>query len=137
MRHFGFVKMLILIAFISTVAASAAMGLLRSDFMSLSDASKRWGEKPFVAEQFRKGDEKTRASMAASLIHSKKYIGKTVETVLSELGDPDGYYFSETVPAYVIERKSKPKEVWQLVFLPDSKKHLIEEVKIHKNCCYE
>ena len=74
--------------------------------------------------------------MAYSLIKSEKYLGKSVSEIRQELGDPDGYYFSDTYPAYIItDAVNKGVDVWQIVFLID-KNRKISEVVVHKNCCY-
>jgi len=110
--------------------------LSREQFMSLEKAEKRWGSKAFDVKAFKKGDQKTRASMAVSLIKSKRYIGKPISFVRKELGNWDGYFETDGIPAYFIESSDTgSKETWEILFLPDQSGRKIKEVRIHKNCC--
>jgi hypothetical protein len=105
--------------------------------MSLTRVEKKWGQSNFSAEKFKAGDKQVRASMAFSLIKQKKYIGKSILDIRAELGDFDGYYFSDVYPTYLInEPQKKGEDVWQLVFLLDKNK-LVSSVIVHKNCCYK
>jgi len=73
--------------------------------------------------------------MAYSLTQKNPYIGKPITAVRDSLGGPDGYYFSDIYPAYIInEPKNKGDDVWQIVFLIDKTRN-ISEVIVHKNCC--
>jgi len=59
-------------------------------------------------------------------------------TVREALGVPDGYFFSDTILAYQIQKySSNKKESWQLIFVPDETGLKVKEVKIHKKCCYK
>jgi hypothetical protein len=107
----------------------------RGEVMSVSKVEKKWGSSPFDADKFRTGSMDVKAKMAASLIKGKKYIGKSVLDIRSELGDPDGYYFSDVYPAYIIEEgQTRDQDTWQIVFLLD-KSRRITDVIVHKNCC--
>jgi hypothetical protein len=121
-------------------AATVAFALYsRDEFMSVYDAEKKWGKTAFEAEKFKKGNEGIRASMAVSLITSKRFVGKPLRSVEAELGAPTGYYVNDGIPTYIItpeQPKGKRTDVWQLVFLPDKDWKNVDEVKIHKNCCY-
>ena len=109
----------------------------RGEEMSLTRIEKKWGESDFSAEKFKNGDKQARANMAYSLIKQKKYIGKSILDIRAELGDFDGYYFSDAYPTYLInEPIKKGDDVWQLVFLLDKNK-LVSSVIVHKNCCYK
>lgn len=101
--------------------------------MSLGEAKKRWGNEAFNAKKFREGDAIARSKMVVSLIETKKFLGKTVRQVREELGRPDGYFWSDRIPAYFIEEGWKKKtDSWQLVLLPGEDGY-IHEVRIHKN----
>lgn len=103
--------------------------------MSPSNVEKTWGNASFDAKKFREGDIKTRAQMAKSLLTSKKYLGKTTAEVRAELGNWDGYYFTDMFPAYLIqEGDGKNRDSWQIVFLLD-RKYRVAELIVHKNCC--
>jgi hypothetical protein len=129
-------KTLCSLIFVSHVLSGVAYASAFAKFMDIKDAQQRWGSGAFDAEKFRKGDEKTRASMAVDLIKSRLYIGKDFPTVEKELGRGDGYFESNSVPAYMIEEKKKPApEAWQIVFLPDKTGNHVGDTKIHKNCC--
>lgn len=112
-----------------------ARDALRKDFMSPSDARKRWGHEKFDPEKFKNGDTKVKASMAASLIESKSLLNKPLPEVKDILGEYSGHYWNDDIPTYIIEEGWRAdKDTWQLVFLPD-KDRKVKEIKIHKNCC--
>jgi hypothetical protein len=106
-------------------------------FMPLQTAKQRWKEKPFNASKFKTGNPKERASMAAAIITSKKLLGKTPEEVRTLLGGFSGFFWSDYIPAYLIEEGwTQKKDTWQLVFLLDDQGR-VNDVRIHKNCCAE
>lgn len=112
----------------------AARGLQqKGTFLSELQVKKRWGEKKWTVEQFKNGDTAVRASMAASMLRNKELIGKSNAEIFQLLGKRDGYYFSDIIPAYVIEDKSSEGgEVWQIVlFLDDNYK--VVNIRVHKN----
>ena len=117
--------------------ASIGKGFLsREEFMPLEKAEKRYGSQPFEPAKFKKADQKTRASMAISLIKSKRYIGKSISFVREDLGNWDGYFESDEIPAFLIEGPDTgSKEAWEILFLLDKTGRNIGEIKIHKNCC--
>jgi hypothetical protein len=106
------------------------------DYMSLSDAQKKWGHRTFSIESFKSGSISDRASMAVSLVeHKAQFLGKTPKDIRKMLGGFTGYFWSERVPTYIIEEGWKnKKDTWQLVFLLSSDS-AVDDVKIHKNCC--
>jgi hypothetical protein len=106
---------------------------------SVMDATKvaqKWGTENLDVSKFKNGSEEQRAKFAYSLLQNeKKYIGKDVRQIRSELGDPDGFYFKDVFPAYIIQSaKTKKEEAWQIVFLLD-RKRTVESVIVHKSCC--
>jgi len=115
-----------------------ASSYLAADFMSASDAEKKWGLLPLKTEQFKAGDLSKRAPMAVDIVKRSLYVGKSRKDVRRELGDPDSYYFSDTIYAYkIMPFPGENKENWHLVFIPDDKLEKVKEVKIHKKCCYK
>jgi len=86
--------------------------------------------------KFKTGDEKVRASMAYSILKNQKALrGKFVVDLRNDFGRPDGFYFSDVFPAYMIQRgHGDQDESWQLVFLPN-KERKVEDIIVHKNCC--
>ena len=109
-----------------------------SEFMTLSIAEKKWGVKTLSAEQFKSGELSKRAPMAVDIVKRSLFIGKSRKTIRQELGDPDSYFFSDTIYAYkIMPFPGKNMEIWHLVFIPDDKLEKISEVKIHKKCCYK
>jgi hypothetical protein len=104
--------------------------------VSVEAAEKKWGSTPFTAPGFKKADEKRRASMVAALIRTKNYLGKPFSLVRHELGEYDGYFQRDSIPAYSIESaRTGSKEAWLVVFLPDPSGKKVGEVKILKECC--
>lgn len=109
-----------------------------ADFMNASDAEKKWGTLTLNAEQFKSGDLSKRAPMAVDIAKRSLYVGKSRKDVRRELGDPDSYFFSDTIYAYkIMPFPGENKENWHLVFIPDEKLEKVKEVKIHKKCCYK
>ncbi len=121
---------------LSLFATNKAKSLIRPKSIELEAAAKKWGNTPFSPSNFKTSDEKKRASMAVDLIRSKKYLGKPFIQVRQELGEWDGYFQTDSIPAYSIESaRSGSKEAWLLVFLPDSSGKKVGEIKILKECC--
>ena len=129
-------KLLIAFSFFTFIAnVVLANHFWRGELMTTSEVKSRWGATEFDSNKFKVGKPETRAKMAFGLIQSKKYIGKTRAQVIGDLGPADGYYFSELIPAYIIQNeKKKGDEVWQIIFLLDKERH-VTEVAVHKNCC--
>ncbi len=101
--------------------------------MSKAKVGQRWGRVDFSKDKFKSGDYKVRASMAFSMLNQEKsFTGKTIPTIREELGDPDGFYFTDMYPAYLIDLKED--DSWQIVFLLD-RNYKVSELILHKNCC--
>ncbi len=132
-----------IIFFINMLHVYAKDFVFKKEYMSMSQVKKRWGAGKFIPAQFKKNEEPIfRAKMAYQLIKSKRYIGQTIEAVRQELGISTGYFFNDVIPTYIIESRKKKNnrfvgETWQLVFLLTKDGHKIEEVKVHKQCCYK
>ena len=110
----------------------------QSDFMKPPQAEKRWGIKSLDKDLFRTGDHTKRESMAVDIVKKNLYVGKPMKLVRQELGDPDSYFFSDTIYAYkIMPFPGENKENWHLVFIPDENLEKVKEVKIHKKCCYK
>jgi hypothetical protein len=114
----------------------AAKHFWRGETMPKSQVAKKWGQGSFDLQKFKNGDEKTRAAMAFAILQNQKqFIGKDRAQIRVELGDFDGFYFSDMFPAYMIESGStQAEDSWQLVFLLD-RNEKVSEVIVHKNCC--
>lgn len=109
-----------------------------ADFMDITMAEKKWGMKTLEQELFRTGDPTKRASMAVDIVKRQLYVGQDMLQVRKELGDPDSYFFSDTIYAYkIMPFPGENKGIWHLVFIPDDKLEKVKEVKIHKKCCYK
>lgn len=104
-------------------------------FMAVSEAKKRWGSIRFKAERFRAGKIIEQSAMVVDLIKGRSMLGKKPEEVRSLLGNFSGYFWSDFVPAYILNEGWKEgADTWQLVFLLDDNSH-VKELRIHKNCC--
>ena len=133
MSAFASLSTLLLIGFVAYGSSYFA-----SDFMNNSDAEKKWGTLALNAQQFKTGDLSKRAPMAVDIVKRSLYVGKSRKDVRGELGDPDSYFFSDTIYAYkIMPFPGENKEIWHLVFIPDDKLEKVKEVKIHKKCCYK
>jgi hypothetical protein len=129
---------LILSALVGGLAYSLAESFYQAEFMPIARAEKKWGIKTLDKDRFRSGDPSQRAAMAVDIIKRSLFVGKSRKLVRQELGDPDSYFFSDTIYAYKIMPFPGAKmENWHLVFIPDEKLEMIKEVKIHKKCCYK
>ena len=112
--------------------------LVSLEYLSTYEVCRRWGERPLDIAAFRaaEGDESTRAAMACSLLRTQDdYVGMHRLEIRPLFGDPDGYYYTELQPAYLIETaKSMDENSWQIVFLID-RDDKVRKVVVHKNCC--
>jgi len=136
MKKLVFLIFLLVTLLSQTLWSTTDLYLANQEFMTTDKAVSLWGHKPFSANEFKRGNLTVRSSMAASLIESKSFIGKSSSQVKEALGDPTGYFWNKDIPAYFLNDGTKEKihETWQLVFLPTSKGS-VGEVRIHKNCC--
>jgi hypothetical protein len=126
------------VIFIFLSISTFADTFFQSDFMKPAQAEKKWGIKPLDKELFRTGDHSKRESMAVSIVKNNLYVGKPMKLVRQELGDPDSYFFSDTIYAYkIMPFPGENKENWHLIFVPDENLEKVKEVKIHKKCCYK
>ncbi len=102
--------------------------------MSFEKAKKRWGQKKFSAESFKKGDWRVRAPLAVDLLASKKIlVGMNLQELRKSLGKHDGFFWRDSIPAYIIEDGLETgKDSWQLVFFigMDDKVH---DIRIYEN----
>lgn len=112
--------------------------LVSPDYLSTCEVCQRWGEQPLDIAAFRSAeeDEATRAAMACSLLRTQDdYVGMHRLEIRPLFGDPDGYYYTEIQPAYLIETaKTMGEDSWQIVFLIDRDRN-VRKVVVHKNCC--
>lgn len=108
----------------------------RGKTLSAEETAKRWGKTELDIERFKNGDEKIRASMAYSLLQNKpKFTEKFVTEIRALFGNPDGFYFKDVFPAYIIQTaKTHEQETWQIVFVLNSQRH-VKDIIVHKNCC--
>ncbi len=136
------VKFVVLgVFFLSLLCAGLYAGawhFLGRDFLSVSEVCRRWGERPLDVAAFRSWEwgELTRAAMACSLLKNQDdYVGMDGSEIMTLFGEPSGYYYSETHPAYmIVVAKTRGQDAWQIVFLMDDD-WKVSEVVVHKNCC--
>ena len=131
-------SILAIFLFILPVMYIKAKHFWRGETMSLKKVCKTWGSLPLDIAKFKQAeeDEATRAKMTCSLLKNQKnYIGKDSSEIIKEIGYPDGHYFSDMIPAYIIGGINKTdKNTWQIVFLIDNQEK-ISKIIVHKNCC--
>jgi len=127
--------------FLASIIVLGSLGILfaqilkhpRGITLPIKKVEKRWGKQKFDLAKFKLGDKTSRAAMAASLIKNKDLIGKTNAEIFKLLGYGDGYYFSDLIPAYLIEDNSlKGGEVWQIVFILGNQSK-VKSIHVHKN----
>jgi hypothetical protein len=125
----------ILILFFAAILGALAVESWGGKTLPEVAVAKKWGRGEFDESRFRDGNVETRASMAYSIISRNPLKGKTAKQIREHLGEPDGHYFSERAPAYLISLPEKPgDDVWQIVFLTD-RDMKVTKVVVHKNCC--
>lgn len=113
---------------------------MHSFFLALSRV---WGSLRFEPEKFKAANEKDRLAMAADAVERKVFVGESMWKVQDALGEPDSYFFSDSIFAYGLSEFAKEnivdqtKETWDLVFVPDKDLKNVADVKIHKRCCYK
>lgn len=118
------------------LAFASATSFFDAEYLSPKDAEKKWGTLTLNHDQFKSGDLAKRAPMAVDIVKRSLFVGKSRKQVRGELGDPDSYFFSDTIYAYkIMPFPGEQKEIWHLIFIPDDKLEKIKEVKIHKKCC--
>ncbi len=129
-------KIIIVVALLLSGFTVLGKHFWRGELKSIDEVCSLWGTTKFEIEKFKLKDEPIRAKMACDLLRNqKKYIGKTKLEIRKEFGSHDGYYFTDSIPAYLIYlRKTKSEDSWQLVFLLDRIRK-VSEIVVHKNCC--
>jgi hypothetical protein len=102
----------------------------------MTQVKSKWGNEKFDPLKFKEGDQNVKAKMTYSLLKEEsKWIGKDVDVVKKTLGNPDGYYFVDIHPAYIIqEGQNSKEETWQIVFLLDNS-FKVKKLFVHRNCC--
>lgn len=126
---------------IIVVAALGALSLYAQPFfggktMKKDEVQKKWGSEKLDFEKFKTGDRETKAKMAFSILSDKTIVGKSIDFIREKFGPPDGYYFIDIYPAYIIQEGTNSKEeTWQIVFKLNEK-YEVREIIVHKNCCY-
>ncbi len=129
---------LLCISLLMLTGRSFAEEFFGAKFMTQKEAKGKWSLAPFSAKSFKTSSEKEKGAMATQAVEGKVFVGQDMLKVREQMGDPDSYFFSDTIYAYMITSNVKPKqESWQLVFIPDENLKKVADVKIHKKCCYE
>lgn len=135
---FGGFALSFLFAADALLSLSPTWNLLNPDYLSTRETCRRWGERSLDVATFRASEEdkSKRAAMACSLLKSQDdYVGMHRREILTLFGNPDGYYYTEMQPTYLIEvAKTEAQDTWQIVFLIDRDRK-VYEVVVHKNCC--
>lgn len=99
----------------------------------LLEAEILWGSKQLNEIEFHNGSPATRASMAADLIRSKKFIGERCDSIPEILGEETGnYYHSDSNSTYKLSEKQSAN--WILTFIC-GESGSIEKVIIRTSCC--
>ncbi|PWU22248.1 MAG: hypothetical protein C5B49_01165 [Bdellovibrio sp.] len=95
-------KLICLGSVLSIGILALAESYFAAEFMPMSVAEKKWGTLALDARQFKAGDLSKRAPMAVDIVKRSLYVGKSRKLVRQELGDPDSYFFSDTIYSYQI-----------------------------------
>lgn len=103
--------------------------------LTAKEVKAKWGEQVYDAKRFKDGDMAIRSSMAYSIMTDKKLIGKSYKEIRELFGRPEGYYFIDAYPAYIIQRgKNQNEDTWQIVFRMNNG-FSVRDIIMHKNCC--
>lgn len=130
-----------IVGIILVIAAMGGLSLYAQPFfggktMKKSEVQKKWGSEKLDFEKFKNGGREIKAKMAFSILMDKTFIGKSIDYIREKFGPPDGFYFIDIYPSYIIqEGTSSKEETWQIVFKLNEK-YEVREVIVHKNCCY-
>jgi hypothetical protein len=128
-----FTAIFVVLVFIGT--GLAAYEFWQDKTMSASEVKTKWGNTKLDVKKFKDSTYEEKSKMSYSVMTDKSLIGKTYEEIREIFGPNDGHYFTDTIPAYIIqEGKTHSEETWQLVFKMD-KKYRVRDIIIHKNCC--
>jgi hypothetical protein len=129
-------RSVILVLVFSAVTALGVDHFWKGDLMSETRVAQKWGKSPLDIKVFKSANEGQRAKMAFSLLNQQKeFKGKHVSEIREIFGNPDGFYFSDVFPAYLIQTASTNKEEsWQIVFMLNTERR-VEKIIVHKNCC--
>lgn len=95
-------RFIILFVLFESLNLAKAESFWQSEFMPIDVAEKKWGITPLNIARFRAGALDKRASMAVDILKRALYVGQSRKKVREELGDPDSYFFSDTIYAYKI-----------------------------------
>jgi hypothetical protein len=128
-------KIIISLIFTLNCIFGYAASMLGETYLSLKQAEKKWGIVSFDPKTFKTQSEIKKGAMAVDLVKSKKYIKSYLKDVAKEMGDPDSYFFSDTIMAYEITPPEENKEQWHIIFIPDQNLERVKDVKIRKKCC--
>ena len=129
-------RKIILLTVVLFISAVAIAQLWKGKTLSTNQVLKKWGNKTYIEAGFKTGSAAQKAEMAYQILSKKnKYIGIDVDEVRKIFGSPDGFYFIDSYPAYILqEGKSYADETWQIVFLLNAE-YKVRDVIVHKNCC--
>ena len=130
-------RILVVALVVVAVSVGIAFAFYREPrVMNAADAEARWGVAPLDESVFRSADLSRRAAMAVDIVKRGTFVGSDRVAVREALGDPDSYYWSDTLYAYKLEPyPGVGKESWHLVFVPDERLEKIEAVRILQKCC--
>jgi hypothetical protein len=127
-------------AIIASVFFALCLGLYAQPFfkdktLNKTQVKAKWGSNKLDFSLFKNGKPADKAKMAYSILANKELIGKPIEFIRESFGTPDGFYFIDIYPAYIIqEGETNKDQTWQIVFKLNEK-YQVREVIVHLNCC--
>lgn len=120
-----------ILVFISLYAGS----FWRGTTLSPKEVKAKWGDLPYNSTQFKEGSALIKSKMAYRILTDKSLLGKPVKYIRETFGSPDGFYFIDIYPAYIIQEGQKAGEdTWQIVFMLNNQ-YRVRDIILHKNCC--
>ena len=123
------------ISIITAAACFATYSFWKGKTMTATEVKKKWGSERIDYKKFKMSTYEIKSKMAFLILTDKKLINKTYEEIREIFGPNDGYYFTDTTPAYIVQiGKDASEDTWQLVFKMNND-YKVSEVIMHKNCC--
>jgi hypothetical protein len=104
-------------------------------FIDINEAKKKWGQQEWSNKAWKGASLDTKAALAVDILQNKYFIGKKENEIIEALGRQTGFFYSDYIPAYIIQKGipgvQDKKETWQLVVFSNDEQ-VIEEIKIHR-----
>lgn len=128
-KHYFILLLLNMIIIVFSTSAMSDESNWKGQTLSAKEVLAKWGSQKFDAKKFKSGNEIDRSKMAYSLLNDQSYIGQSGSKIYEDLGSYSGFFFSDNIPAYLIQFANKPGDIeWQIVFVMDKNRKVSEVI---------